>query len=63
MEYLELNRKFRAYNSIIQTKLRFTEIWNDDFSLGNETAPNLPAGNYERISLLLVDEGFCQKER
>ena len=50
------------YNLIIQKKLRYTEIWNDDFTLGNLTGPILPANWYERISLLLVDEGFCRKE-
>ena len=40
----------------------FTEIWKEDFSSGNTTEPILPASHYERITLLLVDEGFCKKE-
>ena len=39
----------------------FTEIWKEDFSSGNTTEPILPASHYERITLLLVDEGFCEK--
>ena len=61
----KMNRKLPSWKFekeyYIAALLRFTEIWNEDFTQGNSTQPIFPANEYERVKLFLVDEGFCQK--